>query len=96
MFGGLDNVSTFITMNSDDANDSDTVVISKENSNADTIQYHSDMTTKKMARCTIDTMKSWTTEYPPNMKPMCLHAAYLKLKHPVSGEVCEWNTPAAF
>lgn len=95
MFGGLDNLSTYIT-NADDAHGQATVLNeAMAFSNADTIDT-TEVTTKKMPRCTIATMKSWTTAYPPNTRPMCLHAAYLKLKHPVTGEVCEWDAPATF
>ena len=90
MFGGLDNLSTYIE-NADDADSN----VSMASSHAD-MMHSAEITTTKMSRCAIDTMKSWTTAYPPNVKPMCLHAAYLKIIHPVTGEVCEWDASATF
>ena len=44
-----------------------------------------------LPRCSVDTMKAWTSEHPPNVKPMCLHAALLELYHPVTGQLCRWH-----
>jgi hypothetical protein len=87
MFGGLDGLSTYI-MNADEPHGRVTVL-------NESMAFFN-VATKKMSRCAIATMKSWTTAYPPNTRPMCLHAANLKLKHPVTGEVCEWDAPATF
>jgi 23S rRNA-/tRNA-specific pseudouridylate synthase len=59
---------------------------------------HHSKTTKAvpMERCSMDIMKGWTTLYPPNIKPMCLHAAFLKLQHPVTGEICQWDVRPVF
>jgi hypothetical protein len=95
MFGGLDGLSTYITTVDEALGRATVLNESMAFSNADTIDT-TEVTTRKMSRCTIDTMKSWTTAYPPNTRPMCLHAAYLKLKHPVTEEICEWDAPAAF
>ena len=34
--------------------------------------------------------------YRPNEEPMCLHAAFLQIRHPVTGETIGWNEPSAF
>ena len=100
MFGGLDKLTAYLT-NTDEDDQNHTALAnatttkSAESVTAETI-YGADWTQKKMSRCSLDTMKAWTTVHPPNVKPMCLHAAYLKLKHPVTGEVCEWDAPATF
>jgi hypothetical protein len=47
-------------------------------------------------RCSMDTLKAWTDEYPPNEKPMCLHAVRLQLHHPVTEELCQWNVRPLF
>lgn len=35
-------------------------------------------------------------EYRPNDEPMCLHAAFLQIQHPITGETIGWNQPPAF
>mmetsp|Transcript_23152 Transcript_23152/g.54920 ORF Transcript_23152/g.54920 Transcript_23152/m.54920 type:complete len:569 (-) Transcript_23152:1549-3255(-) len=34
--------------------------------------------------------------WPPSDKPMCLHAARLRLRHPITNEVVEWCAPTPF
>jgi tRNA pseudouridine32 synthase/23S rRNA pseudouridine746 synthase len=34
--------------------------------------------------------------HPPNVKPMCLHAAMLRLRHPITQKALEWNAPVPF
>lgn len=34
--------------------------------------------------------------HPPNVKPMCLHAALLRMSHPVTGNMEEWMAPVPF
>jgi 23S rRNA-/tRNA-specific pseudouridylate synthase len=66
----------------------------KDNS-GDALTY-SNLCNRLMARCSMDIMKAWTVEYPPNDKPMCLHAAFLQFTHPVTGELCQWNVRPDF
>lgn len=40
--------------------------------------------------------QEWLNKYRPNDQPMCLHAAFLQLKHPVSGEILCWNEAPEF
>lgn len=49
-----------------------------------------------LARCSIDVQKAWTAAYPPNDKPMCLHAKLLELAHPESGKLMRWEAPPGF
>jgi hypothetical protein len=87
MFGGLENLQFCVT------SDDDSNLNSKRSKRNDTEVA---ATSNTMTRCSIDVMKQWTTAYPPNVRPMCLHAAYLKVRHPVTGEICEWNIPSVF
>lgn len=89
MFGGVDDLHAYMT--EDEIVTKKDVATSKTESNNTTTR-----TTENMARCSINVMKAWTMVYQPNVKPMCLHAVYLKLRHPVTGETCEWDTPATF
>jgi tRNA pseudouridine32 synthase/23S rRNA pseudouridine746 synthase len=47
-------------------------------------------------RCPLTLQKAWTSHHPPNEQPMCLHAALLRLEHPVTGETMEWISPPDF
>ena len=107
MFGGLENLPSYV-MNSDEEDDD--VVVDVDNdyaarnvsnaaartSMASEVRSLTEVATKMLSRCSMDVMKAWNLEYPPNIQPMCLHAAYLKLPHPLTGEICEWNAPASF
>jgi 23S rRNA-/tRNA-specific pseudouridylate synthase len=48
------------------------------------------------SRPSLELQKMWTAAYPPNVEPMCLHAAMLQIHHPVSGELLTWEEPAKF
>jgi tRNA pseudouridine32 synthase/23S rRNA pseudouridine746 synthase len=48
------------------------------------------------SRPSLDMQKAWTAAHPPNVEPMCLHAAMLQIHHPVTGELLTWEVPAAF
>lgn len=101
MFGGLDNLRSYV-MNSDQ-DDVDDEYVTRNDSNAAVttsmacdVRYPTKVAIKPLSRCSINVLKAWNLEYPPNIQPMCLHAAYLKLPHPLTGEICEWNAPATF
>ena len=47
-------------------------------------------------RPSIKLQKAWTAAHPPNVKSMCLHAAMLRLKHPVTGQDCQWEVAPEF
>ena len=46
--------------------------------------------------CPMRVQQAWTKAHPPNERPMCLHAAMLQLKHPVTGETLRWDVPPGF
>lgn len=61
------------------------------------IQALTPETTERMPRGTpLTVQKAWTAHHPPNVKPMCLHAALLGLPHPVTGEFMQWELPPNF
>lgn len=47
-------------------------------------------------RASLDIQEALSQVHPPNAKPMCLHAALLRMKHPVTGEMAEWTVPVPF
>ena len=98
MFGGVENLQAYLTTTEDEQTRNEvpnTTTKSVASLKAD-INLTKTRATEMIPRCSINVMKAWTILHPPNIKPMCLHAAYLKLRHPVTGETCEWNTPATF
>ena len=44
----------------------------------------------------LDLQKNLTKKRPPHENSMCLHAAKLSLKHPVSGETMSWEAVTPF
>jgi hypothetical protein len=101
MFGGLENLQAYIATTTDEptiSKLSTRTTKSVASVKADTTDTNDTKTRapEKMSRCSIKLMKAWTMLYPPNIKPMCLHAVYLKLRHPVTGEICEWDAPTTF
>lgn len=67
-------------------------------SNDDDIKSKNETMTSLLLRSrpTLDIQKAWTAAHPPNVEPMCLHAAMLQIHHPVTGELLKWEVPAAF
>jgi tRNA pseudouridine32 synthase / 23S rRNA pseudouridine746 synthase len=49
-----------------------------------------------LQRAGLDIQEALAQVHPPNAKPMCLHAALLRMKHPVTGEMAEWTAPVPF
>jgi 23S rRNA-/tRNA-specific pseudouridylate synthase len=72
--------------------------VSADDSNDDENKFHNETMTSLLlkSRPSLDMQKAWTTAHPPNIEPMCLHAAMLQIHHPVTGELLTWEVPAAF
>jgi tRNA pseudouridine32 synthase/23S rRNA pseudouridine746 synthase len=49
-----------------------------------------------LQRAGLETQEGLAQVHPPNVKPMCLHAAFIRIKHPVTGETAEWMAPVPF
>jgi tRNA pseudouridine32 synthase/23S rRNA pseudouridine746 synthase len=69
-----------------------------DTSNDDDIKSKNETMTSLLlkSRPSLDMQKAWTAAHPPNVEPMCLHAAMLQIHHPVTGELLTWEVPAAF
>jgi tRNA pseudouridine32 synthase/23S rRNA pseudouridine746 synthase len=69
----------------------------EDNNDDDNKSYNETMTSLLLkSRPSLDMQKAWTAAHPPNIEPMCLHAAILQIHHPVTGELLTWEVPAAF
>jgi tRNA pseudouridine32 synthase/23S rRNA pseudouridine746 synthase len=51
---------------------------------------------KGLQRVSLEIQVRLAQVHPPNVKPMCLHAALLRLSHPVTGDMEEWTAPVPF
>lgn len=47
-------------------------------------------------RTPIDIQEAIAQVHVPNVDPMCLHAAFLRLQHPITGDTVEWRAPVPF
>ena len=50
----------------------------------------------RVPQCPMEIQQAWTKTHKPNEQPMCLHAAMLEFKHPVTGETMRWDAPPDF
>jgi tRNA pseudouridine32 synthase / 23S rRNA pseudouridine746 synthase len=48
------------------------------------------------SQCPIDLQQKWNAQYVPNEHPMCLHASYLSLQHPMTKEMLSLRDDPAF
>lgn len=49
-----------------------------------------------LKRTAVDVQEALAEAHQPNVDPMCLHAAMLRLRHPVTGKALEWKAPVPF
>ncbi|KAI2513912.1 RNA pseudouridylate synthase [Fragilaria crotonensis] len=47
-------------------------------------------------RASLELQTALAQVHPPNVKPMCLHAALLRMSHPATGDMVEWTAPVPF
>ena len=47
-------------------------------------------------RCPESVLAQWDAAHPPNDRPMCLHASYLALTHPTTGNLVEFRSEPPF
>jgi tRNA pseudouridine32 synthase/23S rRNA pseudouridine746 synthase len=72
-------------------------VSAEENTDDDNKSNNETMTSLLLkSRPSLHMQKAWTAAHPPNVEPMCLHAAMLRIHHPVTCELLTWEVPAAF
>ena len=49
-----------------------------------------------LQRASLEALEALRHVHPPNIQPMCLHAALLRMNHPVTGKIEEWRAPVPF
>jgi 23S rRNA-/tRNA-specific pseudouridylate synthase len=91
--GGLQDYSVVVAAAARSSNSSD----DNENENANANDNETLSSSVLLSsRPSLDIQKAWTVAHPPNVEPMCLHAAMLQIHHPVTGELLTWEVPPAF